>query len=102
MGRKKILKKRLARLQAKKAKLTERAMASQDANEVRSINEQLADINEEITETQEEIDAIDDGQRNDNPASNPGEGDDPTQQRSNPPANAQHVNGGVPMASYNQ
>lgn len=98
MGRKKILEKRLARLQAKKVKLTERAMASQDANEVRSINEQLADINDEISETQEEIDAIGNEPGN----NNPGEGDDPMQQRSNPPANAQHVNGGAPMASYSQ
>ena len=99
MGRKKILEKRLARLQTKKAKLTERAMASQDANEVRSINEQLTDINEEISETQEEIDAIDGEQRGGDPTSNPDEGGE---QRSNPPANAQHVNGGVPMASYSQ
>lgn len=58
MGRKKILEKRLARLQAKKQSLATRAQASQDANEVRSINEELEDINLEISETQEEIDAI--------------------------------------------
>lgn len=58
MGRKKILEKRLARLQAKKQSLAARAQASQDANEVRSINEELEDVNAEITETQEEIDAI--------------------------------------------
>lgn len=56
--RKKALMKRLARLQEKKNKLTQRALASQDANEVRSINEDLEDVNAEITETQEEIDAI--------------------------------------------
>lgn len=58
MGRKKILEKRLARLQAKKQSLAARAQASQDVNEVRSINEELEDVNAEITETQEEIDAI--------------------------------------------
>lgn len=58
MGRKKILEKRLARLMAKKQALATRAQASQDANEVRSINEELEDVNAEITETQEEIDAI--------------------------------------------
>lgn len=58
MGRKKILEKRLKRLMAKKQTLAERAKASQDANEVRSINEELEDINEEISETQEEINAI--------------------------------------------
>lgn len=94
MGRKKVLEKRLARLQAKKTKLTERALASQDAAEVRSINEELGDLNEEIAETQEEIDAIGE------PTSDPEP--DPNQQRSNPPAGAQMVNGGIPMASYAQ
>ena len=102
MGRKKVLEKRLARLQAKKTKLTERAMASQDANEVRSINEQLADINDEIAETQEEIDAIEEGQRGGDPTSNPNEGGEGNQQRSNPPANAQHVNDGIPLATFSQ
>ena len=59
MGRKAILEKRLQRLQAKKQKLKERALASQDAAEVRSINEQLEDVNAEIGETEEEIRAID-------------------------------------------
>lgn len=58
--RKSIFEKRLARLNAKKAKLTERALASTDANEVRQINEELGELNEEIAETQEEIDAIGD------------------------------------------
>ena len=53
--RKKTLEKRLARLTAKKTSLQERALASQDAAEVRSINEQLADINAEIEETQNEL-----------------------------------------------
>ena len=56
--RKDILTKKLARLQSKKQKLTERAMASQDVNEVRSINSELEDVNAEIAETQEELDAI--------------------------------------------
>lgn len=58
MGRKKILEKRMKRLEAKKAALVTRAQASQDVNEVRSINEQLEDINAEIEETREEITAI--------------------------------------------
>ena len=53
--RKKILEKRLARLRAKKQSLTERAMSSQDVNEVRSINTELEDVNAEIAETEEEI-----------------------------------------------
>lgn len=92
MGRKKVLEKRLARLQAKKTKLTERALASQDAAEVRSINEELSELNEEITETQEEIDAI--GEPDPKP--------EPNQQRSNPPVGAQQVNNKIPMASYSQ
>jgi uncharacterized protein YlxW (UPF0749 family) len=58
MNRKKILEKRLARLNDKKNALAARANASQDANEVRSINEELSDLNAEIEETQAEIDAI--------------------------------------------
>ena len=92
MGRKKVLEKRLERLQAKKTKLTERALASQDAAEVRSINEELSELNEEIAETQEEIDAI--GEPDPKP--------EPNQQRSNPPVGAQQVNNKIPMASYSQ
>lgn len=94
MGRKKVLEKRLARLQAKKTKLTERALASQDAAEVRSINEELGELNEEIAETQEEIDTIEEVTPDQEP--------DPNQQRSNPPVGAQQVNNGIPMASYSQ
>lgn len=56
--RKKILEKRLARLNSKKQSLTERAMSSQDVNEVRSINSEIEDVNAEIAETQEELEAI--------------------------------------------
>lgn len=102
MGRKKILEKRLARLQAKKTKLTERALASQDAAEVRSINEELSELNEEINETQEEIDAIEDDTSGGDPTSNPAEeGTDP-QQRSAVPTNAQFVNGGISLGSFTQ
>ena len=94
MGRKKVLEKRLARLQAKKTKLTERELASQDAAEVRSINEELGELNEEIAETQEEIDTIEEVTPDPEP--------DPNQQRSNPPVGAQQVNNGIPMASYSQ
>lgn len=59
MRRKKILEKRLARLQAKRNALIAKGQASQDANEVRSINEDITDLDAEIEEVQEEIDAID-------------------------------------------
>ena len=103
MGRKKILEKRLARLQNKKTQLTQRALASTDANEVRSINEQLQDINDEIAETQEEIDVLNDPNSEPTP-SNPTpadpEPDDP-QQRQNIPTNAQ-MRGFNPVATFTQ
>lgn len=102
MGRKKILEKRLARLQAKKTKLTERALASQDAAEVRSINEELTELNEEINETQEEIDAIEEEQRGGDPTSNTSGGGTEPQQRSAVPTNAQHVNGGIVQGVFGQ
>lgn len=100
MPRKKILEKRLARLQKKKAALTQRALASQDANEVRSINEQLEDLNEDIAETEEEIAACDE---------EPAAGADPTlgdpvpddPQRQNVPQNAE-LRGMAPLAAFSQ
>ena len=56
--RKKILEKKLARLNATKQSLNTRCQASSDVNEVRELTEQLEDINAEIEETQAEIDAI--------------------------------------------
>lgn len=56
--RKKILEKRLARLNQKKASLAERCSASTDVNEVRSLTSDLEDVNAEIEETQAELDAI--------------------------------------------
>lgn len=82
--RKKFLEKRMVRLKAKKDTLTKRALESQDANEVRNINEELTELNEEIAEIQEELDAITADEGN-------GEGD----QRSNPPVGAQKVNSGI-------
>ena len=103
MPRKEILKKRLARLQKKKEALKQRALASQDVNEVRSINDQLEELNEEIEETQEEIDSIPD----DDPAAggDPATGGDPAagqQQRSAMPTTAQMVNGGIVQGTYGQ
>lgn len=99
--RKKILEKRLARLQQKKTTLTQRALASQDAAEVRSINEQLEDINADIAETEEEIAACDEEPT---PATNPTPADptpeDPTQ-RQVIPQNAQ-LRGMNPLAAFNQ
>ena len=56
--RKKFLEKKIARLTEKRNNLAARAQASTDANEVRSINDQLEDTNAELAEAQEELDAI--------------------------------------------
>ena len=81
--RKKILEKKLARLSAKKDALKARALASTDANEVRSINEQIEDINAELEETRAELDVIAEEERSAVPS------------RMTPPADAQTVNAGV-------
>ena len=83
--RKKILEKRQQRLQNRKNELTQRALASQDAAEVRSINEQIQEINEDLADIQDELDAIAEEERSANP---PMVGD-PV------PENAQQVNGTV-------
>lgn len=59
MGRKKILEKRLARLEAKKKSLAARAAASTDVAEVRALTAEVEDLNQEIEETRDEIAAID-------------------------------------------
>ena len=56
--RKSILEKRLARLTAKRDELKKTGLASEDVNELRSINAQLADLNDEIAECKEELEAI--------------------------------------------
>lgn len=84
--RKKILEKRMQRLIARRDTLKNKALASENADEVRSINEQLAELNDEISETQEELDAIKEEQHDDQ-----AEGET----RATPPANAQKVNGNV-------
>ena len=87
--RKKILEKKLARLQAKKADLAKRCDASQDVAEVRSLTGQMDDVNAEIEETQAELDAIAaDEARAATPAS-----DEYFQGAA--PANAERVNGRI-------
>jgi HK97 family phage major capsid protein len=84
--RKKILEQRMARLTAKKQKLSERCDASTDVNEVRSLTEQLADVNAEMAETQAELDAI---------------ASEEAEERSLPPMEAQPVNAGI-VAAFGQ
>ena len=52
---KNILKKRLERLMSKKNDLASRAMASENADEIRSIGEQMKELNEEIKDINDEI-----------------------------------------------
>lgn len=61
--RKDILEQRQARLTAKVAELEARALASQDADEVKSINAQIEDINADIDETRAELAAIEEETR---------------------------------------
>ena len=86
--RKDLLAKRHKRLLEKREALKAKALASQDVNEVRSINEQLEELNEEISEVAEEISAIE-SEEAERAAAQQGE------QRSAPPAGAQKVNGGI-------
>lgn len=94
--RKSILEKKLLRLKTKRDEMKARALASEDVNEVRSINTQLEDVNAEIEETQGELDAIAEEERAaqaaaQNAASEPVTGES----RGQIPANAQLVNGNV-------
>ena len=94
--RKKILEKKLARLQAKKTDLVARCQASADVNEVRSLTAQMEDVNAEIEETQAELDAIaEEEARSNNPAA--------ADYFSTPaPANAVPVNGQVRASAQMQ
>ena len=69
MGRKKILEKRMARLQKKLTDLMNRSDASTDATEVRNINVQMMELREDIQDLQDELDCIGDEGN--------GQGDDP-------------------------
>lgn len=102
MGRKKILEKRLARLRAKRDALKQRALASQDVAEVRSINEQMEDLNADISEVEEEIAAIGEEPAPADPTDSvdPVDPADPAQ-RQVIPQNAQ-LRGMNPLAAFSQ
>lgn len=86
MKRKVILEKRLARLNAKKEALKQRALASQDVEEVRSIQADVTELDAEIEETQEEITAIDEEER---------EKQQEGEKRNQPPVGAVLKNGNI-------
>lgn len=75
--RKTLLEKRLARLTAKVEALEAKALASESADEVRSINAQLAELNEDIADVRSELELIEE------------------EERAIPPADAKVVNAGV-------
>ena len=83
---KKFFEKRLAKLIAKRDSLTQQALASQDIEEVRSIQAQLADINSDIEDVQEALAAYD---------------DEPAENRANVPTNGVQHNAGI-TASFSQ
>ena len=87
MKRKELLIKRMQRLEAKKTSLVARAQASQDANEVRSINEQIEDVNEDIADIKEELEAIEEEER-----AAQASAEEPEKRGAQVPAGAQLVN----------
>ena len=92
--RRKVLEKRMLKLKNRLQDLRARALASDSADEVRAINQQMQEISEDIADIQEEIDAIDAESRGSDP-----EGLEERQQL--PPADAQQVNGGI-VGAYGQ
>lgn len=90
--RKKFLQGKLERLNTKKTNLRNKALGSQDAAEVRSINDELEGINEEIAEIEEEIRAIEADEK---------EKEKEKEERSLPPVDAKLVNGTV-VGSFSQ
>lgn len=95
--RKKILEKRLLKLQNKIADLKARALKSEDINEVRSINEKIDEINEQIDDIQEELEAL----KDDEDSNSNGDDSNGESQRQNIP-NGAEMRGGNPLATYGQ
>lgn len=83
---KEILEKRQQRMLNKRDALKNKALASEDVNEVRAINEQIDELNEEITEVREMIEVIDAEAR---------QAEQNAEHREKPPVGAQKVNGGI-------
>ena len=68
MNRKEILEKRMERLTAKKESRKAKALASQNIDEVRAINDELTEIEAEIAECRAELDIIENEERSTVPA----------------------------------
>ena len=90
--RKEFLEKRMKKLTTKRDALKEKALASNDVDEVRSINEKIDEINDEIADVKDEIAAIEADEKRTAEQDN-------LESRQTPPANATLVNGNV-VGSY--
>lgn len=90
--RKDVLEKRHKRLLERREQLKNKALASTDVNEVRSINEQIENLNEDIADVADEIAALNEEARAAEPQG---------EERANPPANAQRKNGDIVAAFRN-
>ena len=80
--RKDVLKKRHTRLLEKRDALKTKAQASEDVNEVRSLNAQIEELNDDISDVAEEINAIEEEEKR-------------SAEPVTPPANAQLHNGSI-------
>ena len=106
MGRKKVLEKRLARLNKRLSALRSKLEATQDVAEARSLAGQIEDVTADVAEVQEELDVIaaEGGEGDGTPIPTPEptpDGAEPTRSGSPIPANAQQ-RGENPLASYVQ
>lgn len=79
---KKYFEKRLAKLTAKRDALTQKALASESIEEIRSINEQLAELNSDIADVQEALASFKDE-------------DEAAERRAEAPATAETHNAGI-------
>lgn len=84
--REELLKKKQKRLEEKRDALKTKALASENADEVRSINAQMEDVNAELVEVREELAVLAEEAR---------AAAEAMEQRTAPPAGAQLVNGEV-------
>lgn len=107
--RKKVLLKRQARLEKRRAELLARSQASEDLAEVRAINDQLMTISEDLQDIADELATLaDDGEGDDNGDGN-GDGDGTAsgnngdgEGRAATPTQGVQMRGGNPMAAYSQ
>lgn len=88
-----VLRKRHERMLKKREALASKALASTDADEVRSINDRIEEMSADIADVADEIAAIEEEER-------AAQQQQENEQRSAPPANAQLVNGQA-VAGFN-